>query len=83
MKRQLTALDAFADFLIWVKQSGQWGRLTDKDKNRIITARRDMQGKRKGQDGKTLPLGYERIKNILETYGEGRYTFNESVTINE
>lgn len=76
--KQLTPQEAFADFLQWVKASGAWDTLGKKDRNRIITARRDMAGNR----GR-YRLGYERLKSILTTYAPGRYLFSEIVTLVE
>lgn len=73
MEKQLTPAEAFGDFLIWVKASGKWGSLTVEQRNRIITARRDMEGKR----GKRLKLGSTRIRNILLDYAPGRYRTEE------
>lgn len=74
--KQLTPQEAFADFLQWVKASGKWDDLNNKDRNRIITARRDMNGKRDSRR-----LGYERLKSILNDYAPGRYLFSEIVTL--
>jgi hypothetical protein len=76
--KQLSQQEAFDDFLKWVKVSGVWDTLSVKDKNRIITARRDNAGKRK-----TRRLGYERLKSILITYAPDRYKFLEMVILVE
>ena len=76
MKKQLTPVEAFHDFLIWVKVSGHWQSLTKQERNKVITARRDMEGKR-------AKLGEKRIKNILDTFAPGRYTWSVQVEINE
>lgn len=78
MKKQLTPVEAFQDFLIWVKASGKWDALTKENRNWIITARRDMEGKR--GDAK---LGDKRIKNILDKLAPGRYSWTVQVEINE
>lgn len=78
MKKYLSPVEAFQDFLIWIKSSGRWDALSKSDKNRIITARRDMEGKR-GQ----VKLGDKRIKGILYTLAPGRYTWSVQVEINE
>ena len=77
MKKQLTPAEAFADFLKWVKSSGTWSTLTKEQKNRIITARRDADGKR-GIDLKTT-----RIRAILNDYAPARYRFEERVILIE
>lgn len=76
MKKQLTPVEAFQDFLIWVKASGHWQVLTKQERNKVITARRDMEGKR-------ATLGEKRIKNILDKFAPGRYTWTVQVEINE
>ena len=78
MEKQLTPLEAFNDFLAWVHESGKWQELDRKERNRIITARRDRDGKREG-----LGLGYARLKDILQTYAPGRYEFNETVILKD
>lgn len=77
MEKQLTPLEAFADFLIWVKASGRWADLNKAHRNRIITARRDADGKR------GLPLGVARIRSILNDYAPERYRFEERVILIE
>lgn len=77
MEKQLSPGEAFADFLIWVKASGKWDSLTKEQRNRIITARRDYEGKR------GLTLGTGRIKDILKSYAPGRYRFEERFFIIE
>lgn len=78
MLRHLTPLEAFNDFLTWVHESGTWADLTTKERNRIITARRDRDGLRSG-----LGLGYARIRDILTKYAPDRYEFRESVILRE
>lgn len=77
MEKQLTPAEAFADFLIWVKASGRWGSLSKAHRNRIITARRDAEGKR------GLTLGVARIRSILNDYAPERYRFEERVILIE
>jgi len=77
MEKQLTPLEAFADFLTWVKASGTWGGLTTEERNRIITARRDAAGKR------GIELKSTRIRAILSDYAPNRYRFSETVTVIE
>ena len=79
MEKQLTPLEAFNDFLEWVKYSGTWSQLTPSQKNRIITARRDRDEKR----GEAMALGNLRIKRLLTEYAPGRYEFRESVILHE
>lgn len=78
MEKQLTPLEAFSDFLFWLENSGTWNELTPAEKNRVITARRDRDGKRA-----PIKLGVERIKSILTSYAPGRYEFREGVIIKE
>ena len=77
MEKQLTPAEAFADFLIWVKASGKWDSLTTEHRNRIITARRDSEGKR------GLALGVARIRSILNDYAPDRYEFRETVILKD
>lgn len=67
----MSLLDAFNDFLEWIKDSGKWDKLTPQQKNRIITARRDRDFLR------GIPLGPGRIKRILSDYAPGRYSLTE------
>lgn len=78
-EKQMTPLEAFEDFLKWVHSSGRWGELTNAEKNRIITARRDSQLLR----GERHRLGADRIRKVLGNFAPGRYTFTETVTLNE
>ena len=75
MEKQLTPGEAFADFLRWVHESGTWGNLEIKERNRIITARRDAAGKR------GIVLQNTRIKSILNDYAPDRYRFEERVIL--
>ena len=76
---RMTPAEAFKDFLAWVHESGKWETLSKQDRNRIITAQRDLEGKRGGR----YRLGVERIYDILTTFSPGRYTFRGCVTRNE
>lgn len=75
----MTPLEAFDNFLAWVHYSGKWDALNDKEKNRVITARRDRDGLR----GQRHQLGAGRIKRILDDYAPGRYEFREVVILKE
>lgn len=76
--KQLSQQEAFEDFLKWIKASGVWDTLSAKEKNRIITARRDNAGKRNARR-----IGYERLKSILTTHAPDRYLFQERVILIE
>lgn len=75
MEKQLTPAEAFADFLKWVHESGTWGNLDTAERNRIITARRDAEGKR------GIKLKDTRIRAILNDYAPDRYRFEERVIL--
>lgn len=74
MEKQLSALDAWADYWTWIRQQPKWADIGRRQKQYMYRAEKDF------REGK---LGYERIKNILTTYAPGRYTFTEIVTVNE
>lgn len=78
MEKQLSPEQAFDDFLIWVHDSGIWSTLDKKERNRIITARRDRKEKRGD-----FRLGHRRIKSLLTKYAPDRYEFREAVIIHE
>lgn len=78
MQKPLTPIEAFNDFLDWVQESGKWETLTKQERNRIITARRDRDGLRRG-----LGLGTDRIKSILFKHAPGRYEYVEGFILKD
>lgn len=68
----LSALDAWAHF--WENERPLiWKKLTHKERNRLINAQRDAEGKRKDRYGKPCNLGPKRIGDILAEYAPGKY----------
>ena len=80
MNTPLTPAQAWSDFIEKVLPS-IWGGLTDKQKNTIITARRDASGIRIRPNGKKYALGADRIEKLLTTYAPGRYRFEKTVVV--
>ena len=72
----LTHLEAWDIFYSEFRASENWPHLSDKEKNTLITAERDRHGKRT-ELGKTLHLGYDRAKRLIDTYAPGRFEWVE------
>lgn len=75
MEKQLTYLEAWADFWKWIRkpeQQERWQAISRKGKQYLYKA--DI-AKRAGT------LGYERTKNILTEYAPDRYDFREAVIL--
>lgn len=77
MKRQLTHIEAWANFWSWVTVPENWATVDRTGRDRIKKAHKRYLFK------KPADLGYEGVKTLLERYAPGRYTFSEIVTINE
>ncbi len=80
METTITPAEAWQDFQKNVVPV-IWSGLSEKDKNRLITARRDYDGKRKKPNGVLYALGADRIERILTTYAPGRYRFEKTVVV--
>lgn len=77
MEKQLTYLEAWADFWKWIRKPEQrerWKDIGRQGKQYLYKA--DI-ARRDGS------LGYERVKNILTTYAPDRYNFREAVILKE
>lgn len=77
MEKQLTYLEAWADFWQWIRQPEQAPRWADIDRQKkqyLYKANIDYNSSR---------LGYERTKNLLMEYAPDRYDFREAVILKE
>lgn len=77
MEKQLTYLEAWADFWQWIRQPEQrtrWQEISRQEKQYLYKA--DIAYRADG-------LGYERTKNILTEYAPDRYDFREAVILKE
>jgi len=77
MERQLTHLDAWANFWTWVNLSENWANIDRPGRDRIKKAHRRYLYKDPSD------LGYEGVKTLLNKYGKGRYRFSEIITLIE
>lgn len=74
MEKQLTHLEAWADFWKWIKEQPGWADIERGEKQYLYKtekAARDSE------------LGYIRVKNILTTYAPDRYAFREAVILKD
>ena len=71
-QENISALEAWAHF--WKNEKPLiWKQLTHPQRNRLINAQRDAEGKRKDRYGKPCNLGPKRIGDILAEYAPGKY----------
>lgn len=77
MERQLTHLDAWANFFAWVHLPENWAKIDRAGRDRIKKAHRRYLYKHPSD------LGYEGVKTILTKYAPDRYRFDERVILIE
>lgn len=74
MSIEITYKEAWIDFFRWIKEQEEWKEMPRKEKQYLYLAEKHR------RDGR---LGYERVKHILERYAPDRYTFRETVLLNQ
>lgn len=77
MEKQLSHLDAWANFWVWVNQPEQWAKVDRPGRDRIAKAQKRYLFKHPAD------LSYIGVKSLLEQYAPARYSFTETITLHE
>lgn len=77
MEKELSHLDAWANFYTWVNLPENWANVDRAGRDRIKKAHRRYLFK------EPADLGYDGVKNLLTKYAHDRYRFEERVILIE